>query len=396
MLKRVRIKGYKSLLDVDVTLQPLTVLVGPNASGKSNFLDALQLLSRMATARKLREAFEPPYRGKVLESFSFGAGGIPELLQQDRLRFTIEVDIEPDPALVETLDAEVVDIHPDQTTNYRFIRYSVSIEMQPQAGVLRVAEEYVIPYSESPTSAPYFLVGSDKDYLNVSRAFASRQQKLLRILYHEFERWHFFYLEPRERMRVSSPVKEIHQIGMMGEELAPFLNTLKFLNPAQFDAIEKALNMIIPSIERIDVEVNNVGEVELRLIENGIAVPSRVVSDGTLRILGLLALQGVRETVSLVGFEEPENGVHPYQIQLLANLLETGTYLNTQFIVTTHSPILLDLIAPEALFICRKTSRGTEIIPYTDSNKFIPPLDDESDEFVSSIGDRIQRGDFNA
>ncbi|MCE2464438.1 MAG: AAA family ATPase, partial [Dehalococcoidia bacterium] len=60
MLKRIHIKGYKSLEDLDVTLSPLTLLFGPNAAGKSNFLDALQLLSRMATSRTLREAFEPP------------------------------------------------------------------------------------------------------------------------------------------------------------------------------------------------------------------------------------------------------------------------------------------------------------------------------------------------
>ena len=64
MLKRVKIQGYKSLLDIEVNLQPLSVLFGPNASGKSNFLDALQLLSRLATSNSLNEVFEPPYRGK--------------------------------------------------------------------------------------------------------------------------------------------------------------------------------------------------------------------------------------------------------------------------------------------------------------------------------------------
>ena len=79
MLKRVKIQGYKSLADVEVHLQPLTVLFGPNASGKSNFLDALQLLSRIATERTLNNAFLPPYRGTPLESFTFGSNGIQEL-----------------------------------------------------------------------------------------------------------------------------------------------------------------------------------------------------------------------------------------------------------------------------------------------------------------------------
>jgi AAA15 family ATPase/GTPase len=70
MLKRVKIQGYKSLEDVEVDLQPLSVFFGPNASGKSNFLDALQLLSRITTSNNLNDAFRHPYRGTLLESFT--------------------------------------------------------------------------------------------------------------------------------------------------------------------------------------------------------------------------------------------------------------------------------------------------------------------------------------
>lgn len=62
MLKRVKIQGYKSLVDVEVNLQPLCVLFGPNASGKSNFLDALQLLSKIVSAKTLKDEFDYPYQ----------------------------------------------------------------------------------------------------------------------------------------------------------------------------------------------------------------------------------------------------------------------------------------------------------------------------------------------
>ena len=61
MLKRVKIQGYKSLVDMEVKLQPLSVLFGPNAAGKSNFLAALQLLSRIATSSRLKDAFAFPF-----------------------------------------------------------------------------------------------------------------------------------------------------------------------------------------------------------------------------------------------------------------------------------------------------------------------------------------------
>lgn len=90
MLKRIRIKGYKSLTALEVGLEPLTVLFGPNAAGKSNFLDALQLLSKLGTSRTLKEAFDPPYRGKPLESFTIGSRGIKGLLEQEMLSFCID------------------------------------------------------------------------------------------------------------------------------------------------------------------------------------------------------------------------------------------------------------------------------------------------------------------
>src|SRR5437667_1246058 len=107
MLKRVRIRGYKSLSDVYVDLQPLTVLFGPNAAGKSNFLDALQLLSRVATCRTLQEAFEPPYRGKPLESFTFGPEGIQGLLSTESVSFTMEADVELSPAVVQAVNRQI-------------------------------------------------------------------------------------------------------------------------------------------------------------------------------------------------------------------------------------------------------------------------------------------------
>ena len=100
MLKRIHIRGYKSLEDVEVNLSQLVVLFGPNAAGKSNFLDALQLLSKLGTSRTLKEAFDPPYRGKPLESFTIGDTGIKGLLEQESLSFSIEADLSLSDAVI--------------------------------------------------------------------------------------------------------------------------------------------------------------------------------------------------------------------------------------------------------------------------------------------------------
>ena len=203
-------------------------------------------------------------------------------------------------------------------------------------------------------------------------------------------------------MRAVNPVKEVRHIGLMGEELASFLNTLKALDPRQFQAVEKALHTVMPNIEGIEVEVSDLGEVELRLKERGVAIPARVLSEGTLRTLGLLALTGVKDAPAVVGLEEPENGIHPRRIQLIAELLNTRASLNqTQYIVTTHSPILPDLVEDQSLFVVRQIEGQTRIDPFRTWGPLARgasierSLDDSQREGLP-VSERILRGDFDA
>ena len=147
MLKRIKIQGYKSLVDVEVHLQFLTVLFGPNASGKSNFLDALQLLLRIATSKKLKDAFEPPYRGTALESFSFGPEGIKGLMAQEKATFSIEVDVELSQSVIEQVNQFIRDLGQEEKSTLvreKFLRYHIEIDILPKTGILHVAKESVV------------------------------------------------------------------------------------------------------------------------------------------------------------------------------------------------------------------------------------------------------------
>jgi len=435
MLKRIKIQGYKSLVDLEVHLEPLSLLFGPNAAGKSNFLDALQLLSRIATSRTLKDAFELPYRGKPLESFTFGDNGIKGLLSQETAAFSIEVDVELSNSVVEAVNRQIRDmkkskpadgIEERETKNQSVVRekdfrYRIEIEILPKSGILRVADEYLAalntkgeisrkrsPFLEKvqkrlhlrmegqahPTYYERYL-----DHSILSSPLYPPHYPHLVAMRQELSRWFFFYFEPRERMRARTSVKEVHHIGYMGEELASFLNTLRALDEPQFKAVEKALRMIIPSVTKIDVGVNDLGEVELKLVEGKTPIPARILSEGTLRVLGLLALGGAKDPPSLIGFEEPENGIHPRRIRMVADLLKNRTLTGeTQLIVTTHSPILPEMFSNENLFVCRKEQRRTIIEPFSTwgplkrGNDIGQALDAEE----LSVSDRILRGDFDA
>ncbi|MCY3741833.1 MAG: AAA family ATPase [Candidatus Poribacteria bacterium] len=437
MLKRIKIQGYKSLVDLEVNFEHLAVLVGPNASGKSNFLDALHLLSRVAASRTLKEAFDPPYRGHALESFTFGREGIKSLLEQETVSFSIEVDVQLSPKIVENVNQQIQKMRPvpldedesvsrrsPPTVRSRNLRYRIEIEMLPKLGTLRVANEYLAALNTtgglSQKRKPFLeRVGNQLhlrmegqarpahyerglNYSILSMAHYPPHHPHLVAMRQELASWFTFYFEPRERMRLPSPVKEVHHIGLMGEDLAAFLNTLRGLNPRQFESIEKSLHAMIPSITGIEVGVNVSGEVELNLCEGEKRVSARGLSEGTLRILGFLALVGAEKSPALVGFEEPENGVHPRRIRRIARFLETRMLLeDIQFIVTTHSTLLPDLIPPESVYVCRKVDGKTEIEPFT--MMYLGPLwkrvdieDVLEDESVLSPSERILRGDFDA
>ena len=132
------------------------------------------------------------------------------------------------------------------------------------------------------------------------------------------------------------------------------------------------------------------------------SISTRVLSEGTLRILGLLSLVGAEDPLSLIGFEEPENGVHPRRIKRIARFLETRMIQqDIQFIVTTHSTLLPDLVPLESLYVCRKVKGNTEIEPFKMMNE--GPLWKKSDIEIAlddeeslSPSERILRGDFDA
>jgi len=437
MLKRIKIQGYKSLADVEVHLGHLAVLIGPNASGKSNFLDALQLLSRIATCRTLREAFAP-HRGYPLESFTFGPEGIKTLRQQEKVSFCIEIDVQLSPTVVEKVNRQVEKMKATPTTNAgdkgnptsrrlrpvreENLRYRIEIEMLPKQGILRVADEYLAALNakgEVKQNRKPFLERVGNQILMrlegetrsicydcpLDQSILSMQHSPIHYphvaaMHHELANWFTHYFEPRERMRLPAPAKEVDHIGAMGEELASYLHTLKTHNERQFESIEKALHSIIPSITGIEVDISELGEVELNLREGEKGMSIRVLSEGTLRILGLLALVGSKEPPALIGFEEPENGVQPRQIDRIASFLDARRLLErTQYIVTTHSSLLLEFIRPEFFYVCCKVDGNTTIESFlTRMQSLWPKLDIDKElenEDEMSIPKRILRGDLD-
>lgn len=435
MIRRIRIDGYKSLHRFEVELNTLSVIFGPNAAGKSNFLDALQLLSRIACSKTLKNAFDAPHRGRPLEAFSFPPNGIEGLISQETVSFSMSVDVELSETIIDQVNKEINGMRQGlksktgngKKENYiqeKLLRYELEVELMPRQGFLRVKNEMICalrqdlnikesrnPFLENNNSEKLSLrmegqahpttydIGLDHTIL--SMPLYPPLYPHITALKREMESWQFFYFEPRERMRAANPTKEVMHIGMMGEELAAYLHTLKNNEnePGRFKAIERALHSIVPSIDHVHTDIDKkTGEVELSVVENNVPISSRLLSEGTLRILGLLSITGGRDNPSMICFEEPENGIHPRRIALIADYLKNTATSNSQIIVTTHSPILPDLIENDFLYVCRKIDGSTAIKNFADFGPLFRTtgITDGLEDERPRPSELILRGDLDA
>ena len=362
MLKRLHVKNFKSLIDVSIELPQFMVLFGPNAAGKSNFLDALQALSRIGTLRTLSDALSDPIRGYPIESFSFPKGGLPDLLKQKSPRFSLEADL--------------------SLSNSSY-RYRIEVAIEPSSGSLSVKDEYLAQLGARGVPRGRPSIERVEDNLHIrrkSKPAHPRQepvglnhsilsdQRLGGVEYRSIERarqelsgWRTYYLDPRVAMRAAQPPSDVQDIGVLGGEISPFLYRLRADYPKRFEAVLRILKSIVPSIETMDIDLDNRrGTLDILVRQDGIDYSSRIVSEGTLRVLALCAIAANPWGGSLITFEEPENGVHPRRLELIADLLFSLVVDgNRQVIVTTHSPLFCDSVLKKSI------SRSKEIGLYT-------------------------------
>jgi len=394
MLRRVRIRGYKSLRDVEVRFdRPLSVIIGANASGKSNLFDALALLSRMVTKPTLQEAFKE-HRGTHFEAFSFDEEGIAGLFKRATAEFSIEVDLELSPRTIQATRKYFPSLQQSHSLRHKngdeiqgdslehFLRYRLTVQIDTSNGNLRIIQERLAALTPHLTEqlrpvlaernnvsisvsalglvASGTYIGGILDNATFLSQAMFQSYYPIRALFQEINDWRFYDLQP-QAMREPIGLRNVTALSANGDDLPAFFNTMQVEQPKQFESLRRALHLLIPEIEAFDVKRDSEGYLHLIVCEHGTEYSSRVISDGTLRVLGLLALTNPLEPVTLLGIEEPENGVDPHQLSLIAQLLrDTAQYRQMQLLINTHSPLLPRYFSEDELMYCWRD--GTETL----------------------------------
>lgn len=321
----------------EVELQPLNVLIGPNASGKSNFIEAFRLLQALPTnpTKVIRDG------GGVAEWLWKGDEAVPTAriaVNVGPIHYWLDFTKEGyywqivDEYIGDPIDPSNPPIDPPIT------RKSYSPEDEngfpdpypPETSLLEILKNQ---QPEGTLAKLFSSIGIYKDWDN------SRNSKL------------------RSGQRPDLPsrplLEDLSNFGLLFNNLP---NRIKL-------GITKQLKQVYEGLEEIRTPIDG-GVVQIWIQEEGLSSPTPAarVSDGTLRYLFLLTLLKQPDPPPLICLEEPETGLHPDLIHSVAELLIEASQ-RTQLIITTHSESLVSSLTdfPEAVIVCERDQTGTQL-----------------------------------
>lgn len=390
MITRLKVDGFKSLDGFEMEFAPFTVIAGANGAGKSNIFDALRLISRLVN-EDLKTSFKDQ-RGDPDELFTaFDDGQIASEIY-------FEVDLLVPRKVLDSWGGEA-------TLRYPRLRYSLRIQRTEGGnGIhglqIRLESLERIKPTDDLWAKQYlgkrkdhFLKsevggGSPRPFISTERLDGGQLKYKLRqdggtggrdkiaasstrtvisgvnsVEYihalaakNEIVSWQFLQLNPEE---LREPTRQ--DVGMQeyitegGSNLAAALYRIQLDEAYAMTEISRRLNDFLPGFVRVEVVDDKASrQFQINLVgDDGRVFSQRVLSEGTLRILALCVMYSDPAHQGLLCFEEPENGIHPFRISILLNLLldlsssfEDDDY--RQVIINTHSPRLLESIRKHA------------------------------------------------
>jgi len=371
MIKSVRLERFKNFRDATLMLGPLTVIVGTNASGKSNLRDAFRFLHGMSRGYSLAEIIGEKYvEGGVLQWKGI-RGGTREVAFHGESEFALETTV-----------SIPVDREKSDEANLKEWNgvHRISVALDDSRLGPRISNEQFlglgVEYFDTGSFAKDRRARGEPEYLSVPLPFkeTKRVGKIVRFLstvpivsqlrnnkvasvwnrepadrfLEQLRSMRFLDLSPDAMRMPSYPGQTV--LGDRGENLSSVLQAI-CNDPDLKHALSEWVRELTPiDVVDFDFVADQTGRILVSLVEsNGQRTSAYSASDGTLRFLAIIAALMGPDSAKFYFLEEIDNGIHPTRLSLLLQLIEQHTRQGkVQIVATTHSPQVLAMLSDEA------------------------------------------------
>jgi predicted ATPase len=319
-LNKLTIKGFKSIRDQTLELGKLNVFIGGNGVGKSNLIGSFRFLHEVVNQRLARYVSK---RGDVDSILHFGRKTTPQL----------------------SFDLEFGEGNSSNA-------YSLVLEGTDDGG-LTIASETSFYHDKQKYRDPYRNpIGS---YINESKLRDDSQisaNQVTRDL-DSYQVYHFHDTSEAAPMKGVCDIEDNVFLRPQADNLAAFLYLLQERHPDHFSLIEDTVKQIAPFFGGFKLQPSRLNPSKIRLewqeVGHDNYFNATSLSDGTIRFICLATLLLQPDYPSLILLDEPELGLHPAAVTLLADLLSSASE-RTQVMVATQSVTLINQLSPEDIW----------------------------------------------
>ncbi len=394
MIRLIEAKNYRCLKYIKRNMTDFQVLVGPNASGKTTFLDVVAFLGDLVSGGPVKAIeertmnFQDLLWGRSGEKFELAIElDVPEDIMKNVhsktrsvVRYEVAIGNDEKIGNQAILEEKVLLKEPEQNTQ-QYIQKDIFpeeilspetiISPQWQKSVSTIVKKspgkndnyYSEARDEKDTRwAPAFKLGPNRSALGNLPADESKfpiSSWLKSILTEGIQR----IVLNSELMRKPSPPGRTKGFRPDGSNLPWVIEALKTSNEENYRNWIEHIRTALPDIEEIKI-IDQPADRHRYLVvryKDNLEVPSWMVSDGTLRLLALTLPAYLTELKGIYLIEEPENGIHPRAVETVYQSL--SSVYDAQILVATHSPIILSSAEPENILCFSKTKSGaTDIV----------------------------------
>jgi predicted ATPase len=332
-LDYITVKGFKSIASIEkLKLGAINVVIGPNGSGKSNFIGVF--------------AFMHAVREGHLQEYVIKAGGAEKVLH---FGSKVSKQIHLHVSFRDGVNQYELDLTP-----------TAQDELVPAGEMVYFWDK--ARYPDGPYGEGVSRIGKE------AGISAPKGQPIAAYVRKHLDSWRLYHVHDTSSsspMKKTADVNDNRYLRPDGSNIAAFLYYLREKHVTAYSLIRRTVQRVAPFFDDFQLEPQklNPDKILLEWKHKGSEsyFDASSLSDGTLRfiVLTTLFLQPEQYRPSVILVDEPELGLHPYAITMLASLIKQAS-VKTQVIVSTQSPLLLDHFQPEDVLVADRVDGGTQ------------------------------------